>query len=61
MARPQYALAARKQLAALKGEDRLKLLRAFVHDWALLRHGDQTAERLGSSVTGWKSLHATRT
>ena len=36
----------RKQLAGLKGEDRLKLLRAFVHDWALLRHGDQTAERL---------------
>ena len=43
---PQYALAARKQLAGLKGEDRLKLLRAFVHDWALLRQGDQTAERL---------------
>ena len=43
---PQYALAAREQLAKLKGEDRLKLLRAFVQDWALLRHGDQTAERL---------------
>ena len=43
---PQYALAAREQLADLKGESRLKLLRAFVHDWALLRHGDQTAERL---------------
>jgi hypothetical protein len=43
---PQYALAAREQLAALKGESRLKLLRAFVQDWALLRHGDQTAERL---------------
>ena len=26
--------------------DRLELLRAFVQDWALLRHGDQTAERL---------------
>jgi hypothetical protein len=43
---PQYALAAREQLADLKGEERLKLLRAFVQDWALLRHGDQTAERL---------------
>jgi hypothetical protein len=43
---PQYALTAREQLAELKGEDRLKLLRSFVHDWALLRHGDQTAERL---------------
>jgi hypothetical protein len=43
---PQYAVAAREQLAELKGESRLKLLRAFVQDWALLRHGDQTAERL---------------
>ena len=43
---PQYALAAREQLAELKGDKRLKLLRAFVQDWALLRHGDQTAERL---------------
>lgn len=43
---PQYALAARAQLAALEGADRFKLLRAFVQDWALLRHGDQTAERL---------------
>jgi hypothetical protein len=43
---PQYAVAAHKQLAGLRGEDRLKLLRAFVHDWALLRQGDQTAERL---------------
>ena len=43
---PQYALAARKQLAELEGERRLKLLRTFVQDWALLRHGDQTAERL---------------
>src|SRR5260370_21439343 len=43
---PQYVLAAREQLAALEGEGRLKLLRAFVQDWALLRHGDQTAERL---------------
>jgi len=43
---PQYALAAREQLAELEGESRLKLLRAFVQDWTLLRHGDQTAERL---------------
>jgi hypothetical protein len=43
---PQYAVAAREQLAELKGERLLKLLRAFVQDWALLRHGDQTAERL---------------
>jgi hypothetical protein len=43
---PQYAMAARAQLAELKGEDRLKLLRAFVQDWALLRQGDQTAQRL---------------
>jgi len=43
---PQYALAAREQLAALEGDGRLKLLRAFVQDWALLRLGDQTAERL---------------
>src|SRR5437660_11203329 len=33
---PQYALAAREQLAELEGESRLKLLRAFVQDWALL-------------------------
>ena len=43
---PQYALAARERLAELKGDDRLKLLRTYVQDWALLRHGDQTAERL---------------
>ena len=50
---PQYALAARAQLAELKGESRLKLLRAFVQDWALLRQGDQTAERLQIE---WKRL-----
>ena len=43
---PQYALAAREQLAELGGADRFELLRVFVKDWALLRHGDQTAERL---------------
>jgi len=43
---PQYALAAHEQLVELEGADRFKLLRSFVQDWALLRHGDQTAERL---------------
>jgi hypothetical protein len=43
---PQYALAARERLAELEGANRLELLRVFVKDWALLRHGDQTAERL---------------
>jgi hypothetical protein len=41
-----YAHAAREQLAGLEGGGRLKLLRTFAHDWALLRKGDQTAERL---------------
>jgi hypothetical protein len=43
---PQYALAAREKLAQLTGQDRLRFLRAFVHDWTLLRQGDHTAERL---------------
>jgi hypothetical protein len=43
---PQYALAALEQILPLEGEARLKLLREFVQDWALLRQGDQTAERL---------------
>jgi hypothetical protein len=43
---PQYALAARDQLDGLQGEARMRLLRAFVQDWALLRQGDQTAEGL---------------
>jgi len=43
---PQYALAARKQLAESKGQSRLKLLHTFVQDWVLLRYADQTAERL---------------
>jgi hypothetical protein len=42
----RYAIAAREQLVELEGADRLKLLRAFMQDWALLRHGDQRAERL---------------
>lgn len=43
---PHYALAAREQLATAKGAERLRILRAFVQDWALLRRGDQYAERL---------------
>lgn len=42
----RYAQAAREQLAGLEGEARLKLLRTLAQDWALLRKGDQTAERL---------------
>jgi len=43
---PRYAQAAREHLAGLEGAERLKHLRAFVQDWALLRKGDQNAERL---------------
>ena len=44
---PQYALAARKQLAAAEtGEEHFEILRKFVGDWSLLRQGDQMAERL---------------
>lgn len=43
---PQYLLAAREQLTATAGTDRLPLLRHFVQDWALLRRGDHQAERL---------------
>jgi len=42
----QYAVAASEQLAGLEGEPRVKALRAFIHDAALLRRGDQNAERL---------------
>src|SRR5450432_4790338 len=42
----QYAVAASEQLAGLEGEPRVKVLRAFIHDTALLRRGDQNAERL---------------
>ena len=42
----RYAQTVREQLAVLEGEERLKLLRTFAQDWALLRKGDQTAERL---------------
>ena len=44
---PQYALAARRRLAAAESDAaRLETLRVFVQDWAVLRAGDQAAERL---------------
>jgi hypothetical protein len=43
---PQYALAARKKLASTDGAESFKVLRMFVQDWAMLRHGDHTAARL---------------
>ncbi|MCE9609885.1 MAG: hypothetical protein K8R23_06710 [Chthoniobacter sp.] len=42
----RYAQAAREQLAEREGEERLELLHTLAQDWALLRKGDQTAERL---------------
>ena len=42
----QYLLAANKKLAAAEGTGSFEILRLFVQDWALLRHGDHTAERL---------------
>jgi gas vesicle protein len=43
---PQYLLAAREKLTATKESGRFEVLRTFVQDWAMLRHGDHTAERL---------------
>jgi len=43
---PRYAQAAREQLEGLEGPERLKLLRTFAQDWALLRKGDHSAARL---------------
>ena len=43
---PQYLLAARDKLTATDGTGRFEVLRTFVQDWAMLRHGDHTAERL---------------
>ena len=54
---PTYAHAAWEQLAKLQGEARLNLLQTFVHDWALLRDGDQTTERLKME---WKRLEILR-
>jgi hypothetical protein len=43
---PQYLLAAREKLTGTNGARRWDILRVFVQDWAMLRHGDHTAERL---------------
>jgi hypothetical protein len=43
---PQYLLAAREKLSGMEGARRWDILRSFVEDWAMLRHGDHTAERL---------------
>ena len=43
---PQYLVAAREKLSATNGSGRFEVLRTFVQDWAKLRHGDHTAERL---------------
>jgi hypothetical protein len=43
---PQYLLAAREKLSATDGAGRFEVLRTFVQDWAMLRHGDHTVERL---------------
>ncbi|MBI5386972.1 MAG: hypothetical protein HZA90_20050 [Verrucomicrobia bacterium] len=43
---PQYLLAAREKLSSTGGAGRFEVLRTFVQDWAMLRHGDHTAERL---------------
>jgi hypothetical protein len=42
----QYCTAAHEKLAGSDGAPRWEILRAFVQDWAALRHGDHTAERL---------------
>jgi hypothetical protein len=42
----QYLVAAREKLTATGGAGRFEVLRTFVQDWAKLRHGDHTAERL---------------
>jgi hypothetical protein len=43
---PQYMLAASEKLAGAEGMRRWEILRVFAQDWAMLRHGDHTAERL---------------
>jgi hypothetical protein len=42
----QYFSAAHEKLAGTEGARRWEILRAFVQDWAQLRHGDHTVERL---------------
>jgi len=43
---PQYLLAAREKLSGTDSAARFEILRTFVQDWAMLRHGDHMAERL---------------
>jgi hypothetical protein len=43
---PQYLLAAQGKLEATAGTGHYEVLQTFVQDWAMLRHGDHTAERL---------------
>jgi hypothetical protein len=43
---PQYMLAMSEKLAGTEGAQRWEILRVFAQDWAVLRHGDHTAERL---------------
>ncbi len=42
----QYLVAARQKLTTTGEAGRFEVLRTFLQDWALLRHGDHTAERL---------------
>jgi hypothetical protein len=42
----QYLAAAHQKLDTVDGAERWDVLRAFAQDWAMLRHGDHTAERL---------------
>jgi hypothetical protein len=43
---PQYLLAAREKLSVTDGSGRLEVLRTILHDWTLLRRGDQASARL---------------
>jgi hypothetical protein len=43
---PQYMAAVSEKLAGTEGAQRWEILRVFAQDWAVLRHGDHTAERL---------------
>jgi hypothetical protein len=43
---PQYLLAAREKLTATDRAGRFEVLRTFLQDWSMLRHGDHTSERL---------------
>lgn len=42
----QYAAESRKRLTQVEGEERFKLLRMLMADWAKLRRGDHLAEQL---------------